>query len=140
MPRKDPDARREYNREYQHGWYKANRELHMQRVLKVNRRRREQGKSYVDDLKRAPCTDCGASYPPYVMDFDHVRGDKSLNLARLRNGRLAWSRLIAELEKCEIVCANCHRIRTHMRAEGLEVPRSEAAAWLALGYVVIPVR
>jgi hypothetical protein len=39
------------------------------------------------------------------MDFDHVRGEKSVNLSRLRNSRLAWSRLVAELEKCEVVCA-----------------------------------
>jgi|ERR671936_2466372 hypothetical protein len=138
MPRKDPDARREYNREYQRRWYKANRELHMERVLKVNRRRRELGKDYVDDLKRVPCADCGVKYPPYVMDFDHVRGEKQVNLSRLRNSRLAWPKLVAEIEKCEVVCANCHRMRTRLRAEGGEVTPSDAALWLALGYVVIP--
>ena len=76
MRRRDPDARREYNREYQRRWYQSNRELHVQRVLNVNRRRRERGKDYVDTLKRVPCADCGVEYPPYVMDFDHVRGEK----------------------------------------------------------------
>ena len=140
MPRKDPDARREYNREYQRRWYKANRELLMQRVLRVNRRRRERGKDYVDELKRVPCADCGVEYPPYVMDFDHIRGEKTVNLARLRNSRLAWAKLLAEIEKCEVVCANCHRIRTRLRAHGGQVPPSDAALWLALGYAVIPVR
>ena len=140
MPRKDPIARREYNREYQRGWYKTNRELHMQRVLKVNRRRRELGKDYVDDLKRVPCVDCGVEYPPYVMDFDHVRGEKVVNLSRLRNSRLAWAKLMAEVEKCEVVCANCHRIRTQTRAQAGEVRASDAAIWLALGYTVVPVR
>jgi hypothetical protein len=89
MPRQDRDARREYNREYQRRWYRANRELHMRRVLSVNRYRRMRGKEYVDDLKRVPCADCGVKYPPYVMDFDHVRGEKMGTLSRLRNSRLA---------------------------------------------------
>ena len=74
------------------------------------------------------------------MDFDHARGEKSLNVSRLRNGRLAWSRLLAELDKCDVVCANCHRVRTRLRADARPVPRSSAADWIALGYVVIPVR
>jgi hypothetical protein len=140
MPRKDPEARREYHREYMRRWYAANRDLQMRRVLKANKERRERGKQYVDELKRQPCSDCGVTYPPYVMDFDHARGEKSLNVSRLRNGRLAWSRLLAELDKCDVVCANCHRVRTRLRADACPVPRSTAADWIALGYVVIPVR
>jgi hypothetical protein len=75
-----------------------------------------------------------------VMDFDHVRGEKTHILARLRTGRLAWSRLLDELEKCELVCSNCHRIRTQLRMEGREIPRSSAGDWLAVGYVVVPLR
>jgi hypothetical protein len=74
------------------------------------------------------------------MDFDHVRGEKTVNLARLRNSRSAWAKLVAEIEKCEVVCSNCHRIRTRMRAEGREVRLSDSAFWVALGYVVVPVR
>jgi len=140
MPRKDPEARREYHREYMRQWYIANRQLQISRVLKASRERRERGKHYVDELKRQPCSDCGVSYPPYVMDFDHARGEKSLNVSKLRNGRLAWSRLLAELDKCDVVCANCHRIRTRLRADGCALLRSTAGEWIALGYVVIPVR
>jgi hypothetical protein len=121
-------------------WYQAHRQLQMQRVAKGNLAHRERAKQYVDRLKRQACTDCGVSYPPYVMDFDHVRGEKAVNLSRLRNARLAWSRLREELEKCELVCSNCHRIRTQLRIEGHEIPRSAALDWLALGYVVVPLR
>jgi len=139
MPRKDPDARREYHREYQRRWYQANRELQKQRVLKANRERRARDKAYVDTLKSRPCADCGLQYPPYVMDFDHVRGDKAFNLSRLRNSRLAWSKLLAEIEKCEVVCANCHRLRTRARADGDVVGPTPHAAWLAAGDCVAPV-
>ena len=58
--------------------------------------------------------DCGQSFPYYVMDFDHVRGTK------IRNLSAGWqsasrSALEGELAKCEVVCSNCHRIRTFKR-------------------------
>lgn len=66
----------------------------------------------IADLKSVPCADCEKFYPTHVMDFDHVRGKKLFRL-----GDSAWkiktkSRIVAEAAKCDIVCANCHRIRT----------------------------
>ena len=63
-------------------------------------------------LKKKPCTDCGGSFPPECMDFDHL--DPSTKLFQVSGGGLtrnleSW---MAEIEKCELVCANCHRIRT----------------------------
>lgn len=67
----------------------------------------------IEKLKSRPCADCGKRYPPYVMDLDHVRGEKRFALA---NGhRKADERFHAEIDKCEVVCANCHRERTHQR-------------------------
>jgi hypothetical protein len=139
MPRKDPDARREYQREYQRQWYRKHRELHMERVTQVNRRAREVAKNYVDQLKRQPCADCGGNFPPFMMDFDHVRGDKLVDVSRLRSGRPARARLEAELAKCEVVCANCHRRRTQMRLSGLEVARSAFLDLLGPAYVSVVV-
>ena len=48
------------------------------------------------------------------MDFDHVRGRKQANVAELIN-TLSKKRIDEEISKCEIVCSNCHRIRTHDR-------------------------
>lgn len=70
---------------------------------------------YIQDLKsKTPCMDCKESYPYYVMDFDHVRGRKQANVAELIN-TLSKKRIDEEISKCEIVCSNCHRIRTHER-------------------------
>lgn len=66
-------------------------------------------------LKRVPCFDCKVRYPHYVMDFDHVRGKKRCNVAAV--GRLGRLVALAEVAKCEVVCANCHRIRTHRRKQ-----------------------
>lgn len=72
----------------------------------------------VQSLKEAtPCTDCGISYPYVVMQFDHVRGDKVANVSRLVARLAAWHRIEAEIAKCELVCANCHALRTHRRLD-----------------------
>lgn len=70
---------------------------------------------YIQDLKeKTPCMDCKANYPYYVMDFDHVRGRKHKNVAELIP-TLSKKKIDEEIAKCEIVCSNCHRIRTHLR-------------------------
>jgi len=68
---------------------------------------------YVLTLKDRPCADCGVKYPPYVMDFDHVRGTKTSNLNLARYHSRSW--IDREVAKCDVVCANCHRERTHNR-------------------------
>lgn len=70
---------------------------------------------YIRQLKsKTPCFDCKISYPYYVMDFDHVRGVKHKNVSELIS-TLSKKKIDAEIAKCEIVCSNCHRIRTHIR-------------------------
>jgi hypothetical protein len=51
------------------------------------------------------------------MDFDHAPGTKTFNIGRDRGSRSAHV-VAAEIAKCEVVCANCHRIRTHYRRIG----------------------
>lgn len=61
-----------------------------------------------------PCVDCGER-DPVVLELDHVRGDKRDNIANLiRSGR-SWEPIRAEIAKCEVRCANCHRRATARR-------------------------
>jgi hypothetical protein len=65
-------------------------------------------------LLQHPCVDCGES-DPVVLEFDHVNGEKRDNVASyIRSGR-SWQRVLTEIEKCEIRCANCHRRATAKR-------------------------
>ena len=64
--------------------------------------------------REGPCTDCKDTYPWYMMEFDHRDGRNS-EYRGLNNIR-SITRLLAELEKCDRVCANCHRARTYFRA------------------------
>lgn len=74
---------------------------------------KEKLRGYVRLEKDKPCTDCGMKYPYYVMQFDHLR-DKEYHISTLVNSNNIM-KLKAELEKCEVVCANCHAERTYQR-------------------------
>jgi hypothetical protein len=68
---------------------------------------------------RAPCGDCGGRFPPCSMDFDHREPEEKLSRVPALIGRVGDARLLAEVAKCDIVCANCHRARTFERRGGL---------------------
>lgn len=69
--------------------------------------------------KNKPCADCKNHFPYYVMDFDHVRGVKVGNVSTLALWSIA--RILEEISKCEVVCSNCHRIRTHIRKSCVKI-------------------
>lgn len=60
-----------------------------------------------------PCSDCKKFFAPQQMDFDHVRGDKFKPVSQLLHH--STQVIVDEIAKCEIVCANCHRVRTQQR-------------------------
>jgi hypothetical protein len=71
----------------------------------------------VQAAKDKPCADCGVQYPYYVMEFDHLDADtKEFNVSAGVTSR-SYERLMAEIAKCEVVCANCHAERTHQRKQ-----------------------
>lgn len=76
-------------------WRQACREENQRRILAY--------------LREHPCIDCGEA-DPVVLDFDH-RGDKSFGIANMLQFVL-WRRIEAEIAKCDVRCANCHRRKT----------------------------
>ena len=113
-------CRAEYGREH----YVKNR----QRYIEMNgaRKRRvrlERMVWLVQFLREHPCLDCGEP-DPVVLEFDHLR-DKSFSIGQMLAER-AWSDVLAEIEKCEVVCSNCHRRRTAKRGNFL---RAGVAQW-----------
>jgi hypothetical protein len=101
---------RSCKKEYDAAWYRTNK---ARRRAKV-RADRAAYVAWLDSLKEGkPCVDCGRTYPPYVMEWDHLPGAiKTLVLADTRKAAYSKKRILAELEKCDLVCANCHRERT----------------------------
>ena len=60
------------------------------------------------------CVDCGYNEHPAALDFDHLPDTNKVR--DIKSGQqLGWAALQEEIAKCEVVCANCHRIRTSER-------------------------
>lgn len=79
-----------------------------------HQRRRAKRRLHIEQAKSKPCADCGQFLPWYVMEFDHVE-ERGPKLFVVGGGNRALGKLQAEIEKCDVVCANCHKIRTHER-------------------------
>ena len=101
---------KEYTNAYQKVHYQANKAKY---IAKAGRWRKKRVKA-IQALKNIPCMDCGVQYPSYVMQFDHARGVKSFTISR-EMPALGLEKLLAEIAKCDVVCANCHAARTHNR-------------------------
>jgi hypothetical protein len=63
-------------------------------------------------IKSRPCHDCGKSFHPYAMEFDHK--DPSIKYFGIgTHGKLySVEMLMNEIKKCDVVCSVCHKIRT----------------------------
>jgi len=104
---RDPQKQRDAKRR----WYDDHRDVYRDR----NRRRRAELIQEVRLAKEKPCADCGGAFPYYVMDFDHR--DDETKLFEVSTGMLSFGRakVLAEIAKCDVICANCHRIRSAIR-------------------------
>lgn len=88
------------------------------REAEYKRKARDRNKDYVRKIKEEnPCADCGQYFHFSQMDFDHIQGKKKHNVARYANSAVSIKTIKDELNKCELVCANCHRYRTWLRTQ-----------------------
>lgn len=89
------------------------------RNIRLENNRYKKTIDYLNALKDVPCFDCGIKYPPCAMDFDHRNpSEKKFSIGNSHMANIAT--LKREIEKCDIVCANCHRVRTaKQRIEGI---------------------
>lgn len=100
--------------EYQKAYYRG----HPQSITDSHRLRRKERRDYIVARKaNKACVDCEIVYPWYVMDFDHVRGEKKFDLSRASNKMYSIETIDEEISKCDLVCANCHRERTFKRVQ-----------------------
>jgi hypothetical protein len=104
---------------YKHEHYRANRKAY---VTQARERKRalalERTRFLLEYFAEHPCVDCGET-DPVVLEFDHLR-DKAFDVGQSLPYR-AWSAILEEIAKCEVVCANCHRRRTARRAGHLRL-------------------
>lgn len=113
--RKSEGKHSKYKPEQRRIWYK-NRVLkdpEYKKRLNIQAKTRNKSiKHFLADYKlQKGCHDCGYKKHHAALDFDHVKGSKMLNVCFAKSIGQAKK----EIEKCEVVCSNCHRIRTYNR-------------------------
>jgi hypothetical protein len=110
-----PVDRKAYLRDYD-----ANRR-DKAKVVRRNKSRRLEHKLRLVEMFGGVCMDCQQAWPPYIMEFDHRDpAEKSFTVS---GAKLQWAfdKLVEEALKCDLVCSNCHRVRTHKQiCEGCE--------------------
>lgn len=97
------------------------------RVSQQKERRREL-REWISGIKSAtPCADCGGNFHGAAMTYDHLPGhEKRGDISNLIAGGYR-SVLITEMAKCDVVCANCHAIRTYRRREAARANRTSVS-------------
>lgn len=104
MPFKDPEERKAYQRRYYSERYRVKHRAQLQR-------RRERLAAWFRELKSTlSCTKCGESHPA-TLQFHHLNGkDKTMNVSYIVTGGWGKKRILEEIAKCKVLCANCHSI------------------------------
>ena len=101
---------RECDKKRQSEWYRKHKErLRPQRDDFAKRLRLENTKLLIEYLKQHPCVECG-EVDPVVLDFDH-RENKRLNISDMVRGKYSWASILEEIDKCDVRCVKCHRLR-----------------------------
>lgn len=101
-------------REYEKKWREENPERWKEISRRAIAKRRKNRRQQLDDWKAGkPCKDCCGVFPVECMDFDHL-GNKEFQIGQSHLS-YSWEKVLAEIAKCDLVCANCHRIRTKKR-------------------------
>ncbi len=77
-------------------------------LIKAVAKRRRKVKLLAIEYKGGKCQVCGYRKYPGALDFHHVNGDKKFGIGDKGYTR-SWEKVKAELDKCILVCANCHR-------------------------------
>jgi ribosomal protein L32 len=83
----------------------------------ANARKRKKNYAWVMELKaNTPCADCGEIHHPVVMEFDHrIPMEKTMMVSKMMS--TSASRIMSEINKCDLVCSNCHQYRTYTRGQ-----------------------
>ena len=114
MPYNDPNKRRENHTRYMREvWYPNNRKRHIGFTNKVRDRFRIELREIAQRIKAEKgCVDCNTK-DVRVLDFDHRDPNTKLFTISAAIGRTkSKSAVLKEISKCDVRCANCHRIRT----------------------------
>ncbi len=103
---------RECSSRYAREHYVANKGKYIAKAREAQRRLH----ATINELKsRTPCADCGRSFHYCAMDFDHLDASTKVGAVATLRKLSNLDKVMAEILKCDLVCAVCHRVRTFTR-------------------------
>ncbi len=98
---------------YMRAYYSKNKSKHKGLVRSSKRKYIKTVDNLIFKEKDKPCMDCGIKYHPFVMDFNHRDpSSKAYLISAMGNRGSSLLKIKEEIDKCDLVCANCHRMRT----------------------------
>lgn len=112
------------NREARLRHYYKNKQPYLARAVAT----RLELRAIMVEEKSKPCMDCGGTFPPVAMDFDHRDPLTKLRTPSHLPGSGSLRLMQEELAKCDLVCSNCHRLREASRRVARAVNNQAQAA------------
>jgi hypothetical protein len=110
MPFKDLEVRRQKQKTYSKKYYEKNKKDVIQ---KINAKKKIHKTWFVNYKKQLACVTCGFDHPA-ALDFHHVEHKKTnKKVHQLVGDGNTKKRILAEIEKCVVLCSNCHRVHHH---------------------------
>ena len=106
-----PYKNKEDKLKYQREWYKKNRESVLLKVKLAKETKRD----FVNNIKKEAKCKCGETRW-YVLEFHH-RDEKEFSIAKALMDNLGYDRIKREIDKCDIICANCHKEFHHLERQ-----------------------
>lgn len=111
MPFNDIEKRREASRRH----YAKHRKKVIAKAKEYSKIAKDRVRAYIKaHLEANPCVDCGEA-DIIVLEFDHINDDKHFSISDATRSGYGIKKVIAEMAKCEVRCANCHRKKTYER-------------------------
>lgn len=119
MPYKNREDQKAYQKEYHKRWYVKNKDNRQKQVAERRLVKKIEASELINKFKTSTgCKDCGYNAHSVALDFDHLNS-KSYNISAMVADGYKTDAIQKEMLKCEVVCANCHRVRTKSRRDSV---------------------
>lgn len=98
--------------DYNNKYYQDNKASRKEKIRSRNLEAIQRNKTnFIEFMQDKHCIDCGFN-DWRILQFDHVSGTKRNEISTMVTTAYSWQSILQEIDKCEIVCPNCHHIRT----------------------------
>ena len=88
--------------------YQENKSIYIRNTKVRNKKYKSNNKLYINEYKENKCCKFCTENTPVCLDFHHIN-DKKFNVSKMKNGSYSIKSIQKEIDKCILICSNCHR-------------------------------